>query len=222
VVNNTTYHNCLSPAIDDGEFTAYYVSDMTFRNNIAMPEAGTPPMDQFNATALTVDHNLWGANSGLADPFGTNTLVGDPLFVAPSEDPALANFQLVASSPAIDTGSDTEAPLVDLLGTQRSLGSVDRGAYEFLLSTAVSEVADAIAWQVLQDPANALVLVALPEDASALSAELRVVDTRGRMVARERVSSTRLWLDVSKWGAGVYVVELVTTAGSQGVRSFVR
>ena len=222
VVNNTTYHNCLSPAIDDGEFTAYYVSDMTFRNNIAMPEAGTPPMDQFNTTALTVDHNLWGANSGLADPFGTSTLVGDPLFVAPSEDPTLANFQVAAGSPAIDTGSDTGAPLADLLGTARPTGGVDIGAYEFLISTTVSEVVDPFAWQVLQDPAGALVLVALPEDAMTRGAELRVLDTSGRMVARERVSSTRIWLDASGWNAGIYVVELITATGSQGTHSVVR
>jgi len=53
-------------------------------------------------------------------------------------------------------------------------------------------------------------------------AELRVLDTSGRMVARERFSSTRIWLDASGWNAGIYVVELITATGSQGTHSIVR
>jgi hypothetical protein len=132
VVNNTTYHNCLSPVIADGEFTAYNSSDLTFRNNIALPTAGVPPMDQGSTTLLTVSHNLWGANSNLADPLDTNVLAGDPLFVLPSEDPAVADFHLLNGSGATDSGSNTDAPVIDKDGIARPLGSVDRGAYEYV------------------------------------------------------------------------------------------
>ncbi|MEX1133092.1 MAG: right-handed parallel beta-helix repeat-containing protein, partial [Flavobacteriales bacterium] len=220
VVNNTTFHNCLSPAIDDGEYTAYFVDDMTFRNNIALPDAGIPPMDQFNATALTVDNNLWGANTGLADPFGTNTLVGDPQFVSPSEDPALADFQLASGSPAINVGADTDAPPTDILGNARPVGSVDLGAYEYQLSATVANVSAPVDWYVFQDKTSASVLVVLPE-AVLPGAEVLVLDASGRMVARQRVGGPQLRLDASTWSAGVHVVELITSNGGRMARSFV-
>lgn len=132
VVNNTCYRNCLSPAIDDGEFTAYYAGDVSFRNNVALPDPGVPPMDQSNTTAFVVSHNLWGANSGLADPIGTNAITGDPLFKLPSLDPAVADFHLQAASPAIDAGATTDAPTTDVAGQPRPVSTTfDLGAYEY-------------------------------------------------------------------------------------------
>ena len=132
VVNNTCYRNCQSPAIDDGEFTAYQAGDVTFRNNIAMPDPGVPPMDQSNTTQLTVANNLWGANSGLADPYGTNSVTGDPLFKLPSVDPQVADFHLQGSSPALDVGLATDAPTTDHDGAPRPVGpAFDMGAFEY-------------------------------------------------------------------------------------------
>lgn len=131
VVNNTCYRNCRSPEIDDGEFTAYRAGDVVFLNNIAMPDPGVPPMDQSNTTLLTVANNLWGANSDLADPLGTNATTGDPLFKLASSDPAIADFHLLGNSPAIDVGSATDAPPTDHDGRARTVGSAtDLGAFE--------------------------------------------------------------------------------------------
>jgi hypothetical protein len=62
---------------------------------------------------------------------GPHDQVIDPLFVAPGEDPTSANFRLKPASPAIDSGTASMAPAIDLPGDGRPRGSgVDRGAAE--------------------------------------------------------------------------------------------
>lgn len=68
----------------------------------------------------------------------SGTITGDPLLVAPSADPTVADFRLQAASPAVDAADATPAPAADLAGVSRPQGAAnDLGAYE-----RVSAVAD--------------------------------------------------------------------------------
>ena len=65
----------------------------------------------------------------MAPALGAHDLVADPGFV----NPACLDFRLASGSPAIDSGTSTLAPAIDLLGAARPLGAgTDRGAYEFV------------------------------------------------------------------------------------------
>jgi len=68
-------------------------------------------------SASTISHNLFWSTGGTA---GTNTVTGDPMFVAPGSD-----FHLRAGSPAIDRGYDMGLP---------KNGAPDIGAYEYGLA----------------------------------------------------------------------------------------
>jgi len=64
---------------------------------------------------------------------GPNDIVADPLFRYPSIDPGKADFSLMSTSPAVDSGTDQFATAVpkDYLGVSRPQGEgFDRGAYE--------------------------------------------------------------------------------------------
>ena len=74
---------------------------------------------------MTVDHNLI---DGYTDVSGEAAVTGDPRFVSVSAP----DFHLQDRSPAIDAGTPTDAPAVDLEGVVRPQGSApDIGAYEW-------------------------------------------------------------------------------------------
>jgi hypothetical protein len=78
-----------------------------------------------NQTWLTLNNNLiFGAND--ATGTGTNTIIGDPLFV----DAVANNFRLKVGSPAINKAVGTPMPLFDFTNFARG-SSPDIGAFEF-------------------------------------------------------------------------------------------
>jgi parallel beta-helix repeat protein len=140
IVNNTCFYNCQSPAVKDGEYTAYDTDSIFFINNIAYPSIGISPIDKSSSTTtnLIVDHNLWAANAYMAHPFGTNTVTGLLNLSDPSLDASTADFHLRANSIAINSGTHYYAPLIDKDGNNRQVGdSVDIGCYEFQSITGI-------------------------------------------------------------------------------------
>ncbi len=83
---------------------------------------------------VAIDHNLIDGFQGTeGETRGDDYVEGDPLFV----NPATANFHLQPGSPAIDAGSDLDAPADDFAGTARpqdgdddSVALYDIGAFE--------------------------------------------------------------------------------------------
>ena len=74
---------------------------------------------------MTIDHNFFATRS---DYYGTAKYTGDPKWVNPS----FGDYHLQSTSPAIDTGSNIDAPSVDFDGNLRPQGTaVDIGAHEY-------------------------------------------------------------------------------------------
>jgi parallel beta-helix repeat protein len=84
-----------------------------------------PPIVTFNDVLNTGSGSRYG---GICpDQTGVNgNIAADPLFVNAGSD-----FHLQPGSPAIDAGTNSGAPTVDIEGTPRPLNGVDMGAYEF-------------------------------------------------------------------------------------------
>ena len=113
VVNNITYRNAHFGIQDCCGGSDGYPSGMTYIDNLNYGNAydGDATITTGPGTANTV----------------TGTLTSDPMFVNPSSE----DYRLRRGSPAIDSGTATEAPSTDYAGIRRPQGSgYDRGAYE--------------------------------------------------------------------------------------------
>jgi hypothetical protein len=154
VVNNTCYHNVETDRIFNncnGEIslqrTYSYSSAINLQvyNNVVYGKGGTCNdgreqayvfqvfCSQYGCPEFTSDYNLW-YNSAVKQP-GPHDIIADPMFKKQSLDPGVADFSLIASSTAIDSGTDQFAGAVpiDHLGFPRNQGEgVDRGAYEYV------------------------------------------------------------------------------------------
>ncbi|HXB44343.1 MAG TPA: choice-of-anchor Q domain-containing protein [Puia sp.] len=156
VVNNTSYLNC--QVVPGDELSAIFAGNISFINNISLPRPGLRPVGQYLSTNIVADYNLWAANDSLANPYGTHTKTGKPLFVIPSANPLVADFHLQPGSIAINAGTSANAPATDHDGLTRSnTDSIDIGAYQVetvllaigLTNWAVSKsgFTDKLTWQ---------------------------------------------------------------------------
>jgi parallel beta-helix repeat protein len=139
IVNNTAYRNGRHPDLD-GEIFANNSEGIVITNNILYGRTGEAVSHDFgNNTNVVMDYNLYydGTLAPKLDgvTVAANSRVADPLFVN-APDPAAAtpaDFTLQPGSPAVNAGTDANAPAVDFAGTPRPAGGrSDIGAYEWV------------------------------------------------------------------------------------------
>ncbi|MDA3865221.1 MAG: right-handed parallel beta-helix repeat-containing protein, partial [Salinivirgaceae bacterium] len=127
IINNTAYNNGTVMGWDYPEMDANQCSDVRFYNNIMYARTGA----QCNGNdSGTYNYNIY--YNGTSYNRGANDIVADPKFVSKGLD-GNANFRLLSTSPAINSGSTTwgQYSVTDILGITRPQGSAsDRGAYE--------------------------------------------------------------------------------------------
>jgi len=134
VINNTCYANDQNPTTLEapkGELSIQTDTDMFVYNNIGYAfGSSTPLSDILNVSNpnLNINDNDWYGGTN-ATTYGSSDIVANPDFVNPSA----GNFQLTVGSPAIDTGTSSLAPSVDIYDDSRPQGAgYDRGAWEFV------------------------------------------------------------------------------------------
>jgi hypothetical protein len=100
-------------------------NNIVVRNNIIYDDS--TPINIVNRPAgLVLQNNL--GNKGTLSALGTNSKLADPLFINPTTAPK--NFNLQATSPAINSGKSTNIEFDYNLKT-RNVGIIDIGAYEY-------------------------------------------------------------------------------------------
>lgn len=137
IINNTFYRNgnrALSLAgTDEGAPCSAVVT--VFNNIIANHTTAGFKIGTASTAALSTTYNVFSTSTdALGSVVGPGNLTADPKFVAVASN----DFHLGTGSPAIDAGTNTNAPAKDIAGITRPFGvKVDVGAYEF--TTAVSQ-----------------------------------------------------------------------------------
>jgi hypothetical protein len=122
---NTAYMNNQSAGNANGQIAGILVNDVNISNNILYGTGSKALSPSGGNTNFTMNYNVF--YNGQAPTIGTNNIVANPNFVAPG-----SNFQLLSSSPAIDSATSLYTVLSDLLGNPRPKGAgYDRGAYEY-------------------------------------------------------------------------------------------
>jgi hypothetical protein len=137
IVNNTVTLSEMGILIGGGDYYNGFTGpdDYTFvANNIVYGNVFGISEEGNTGTHNVYTNNLVFNNSSYEYSLQnrlipTNTVAADPLFVKPGSD-----FHLTASSPAIGSGTSTNAPAADLDGNPRSTpgGRNDIGAYQYV------------------------------------------------------------------------------------------
>lgn len=106
-------------------------------NNISMANPAydatrTVGISSRDVTNVVIKNNYTNRLAFASGPMPTPNIIGNnPQFVNPTIDPLTANFRLLSSSPAVNTGFNANAPAVDFDGNPRPIGgTVDMGAFE--------------------------------------------------------------------------------------------
>ncbi|MFN6378739.1 MAG: T9SS type A sorting domain-containing protein [Flavobacteriales bacterium] len=211
VVNNTCYKNNQSPAISDGELTAYSSSNVEFINNISWPANGIPPLDTFDAESLVILNNLWVENPEMADPYGTNSLTGLPDFVFASSIPDEANFRLQASSIAIDAGVLNNAPIFDLDGNIRYASdfSMDLGCYEYQIPLSLEDSSTIDERFLIYPNPSSTTIYFEQQLLDRESIEVAVFNSLGQNVSEMTSINGYNSIDISKLHVGSYHVQVL-------------
>ena len=145
--NQITRNNCHPPAVGIGLAANVTIVNNTIANNNGPGVAtGVYHTGGDTGTATIYNSIIWGNSETLVNltatysdtdgaDFGEGNISGNPDFV----NPAGGDFSLAVQSPAIDAGTNTDAPATDLYGNIRPIdgdgdgtATVDIGAVELI------------------------------------------------------------------------------------------
>jgi parallel beta-helix repeat protein len=209
VINNTSYQNCRSASIRQGELTAIYTSNVTFANNIVTPSPNVPPINQFAASNIVATNNLFTTNASLANPAGINTIVGNAGFVNASINFSNANFRLLQNSSAINAGTIVNAPVTDKDGNNRLTNNlVDIGCYEFQNILGLRSF-EQNSLTLYPNPARSSFSIKVPTNTGAKKLEIEILDLLGQKIKEITLDNDIDAIDVSSLKTGTYVVQIL-------------
>lgn len=132
IINNTAYNN--GQIVGYPEIDAQSGTDVKIYNNIMYARTTLDQVNgkvgncNLNDASAVYDYNIY---FGPSFRNGANDKTTDPKFMNMSTNPAVANFTLQTTSPAINAGTQLLFAPKDILGVARPKGNaVDCGAYE--------------------------------------------------------------------------------------------
>ncbi len=125
IVNNTVWNDLLtsSPYLETAEIDASACSDVRIVNNIAVNLNGKQAKENDGGTYA---YNQWYWYGKTLANLGVAEFVADPMLT----DPARGDFEPMAGSWALGSGTSQGAPTVDVYGNPRPADAVDRGAIQ--------------------------------------------------------------------------------------------
>lgn len=155
-----------------------------FVNNIG-PNYG---VDEGNAVVQSLGGNFSSDQSTL-DYFNSSSDFNNddrnPMF----QNPTANDYHLLASSPLIDMGIETGAPLTDLEGNSR-INQVDIGAFEFTQTVGTKNMKeDQAAASIAPNPVNNRTIISIENKWSG-RVEMEIFDFGGKLISKEKLIKT--------------------------------
>jgi hypothetical protein len=151
IINNTIVGNLIGMVVHANVFAGnqIYRNNIIEGNQIGLSVEGSP--ENYPTWDYNLVYNNTSNYDGIPDQTGLNGNISeDPQFV----DAVNGNFQVLAQSPAIDTGTNALCPVMDYQGIPRPLdgngdgvATCDMGAYEYavpLSSISLAGPADGV------------------------------------------------------------------------------
>jgi parallel beta-helix repeat protein len=225
VINNTCYQNCQSSFTREGELTAFDASNISFINNIVSPSANIPPIFAYDLTTSNIvsQNNLITNNFNLANPTGINNISGNANFVFATANASQADFHIQSPSPAINSGSIINAPLLDKDGNTRLLNNfIDIGCYEFqnLLSTSIFDRNEI---KIYPNPAQNLLLVDINNEHNQ-ALDFEFYNVLGQKIKTYKIESDNetYKFDVSSLDNGLYFIKRIKDNKELSIGKFIK
>lgn len=168
-------------------------------NNYALEDGS--PMVISNGGNLNSDTTMNAALTGMKDVNDT-----DPLFV----DEVASDFHLSPTSPCIDDGIDTDAPLEDIEGNP-TVAIKDKGAFEYPYPVNTTRLNEANGLELLPNPVVNASILSIDNDWTG-KINLQIVNTVGQVVQEQVVTKNQTQqqypLNVKGLAAGTYQIVL--------------
>jgi parallel beta-helix repeat protein len=136
IINNTVFNSEYGMVVGGGDFVRAKVADnIVVSNNIVYDNTYGISEQGSVGTHITYTNNLVyqnrSYNISLKTGVATGTIAANPLFVSYVRTGG-GDYRLTSASPAVDKGTASNAPAIDLAGNARPQGkAVDIGAYEY-------------------------------------------------------------------------------------------
>jgi parallel beta-helix repeat protein len=114
----------------------------------------------------------------------------------------------IKDSPAVDNGSDKDAPDVDLLGTPRPQGNgYDIGAYEYMETTGFNGVITnpSTVPKFYPNPTSSILHFDFPQ---LFKGRIRISDIHGKIVLEKNIFAQSGSLDLSENKSGIYLLQM--------------
>ncbi len=211
VEHNTVYDNGTTNGEDakPGGIGFNTTIDVTIRNNVSWSKPNKFALGKVGGTNvnLNIDSNLLFNNYGpqsVVKDVNSGWFEANPEFVDVDE----LDLSLSSSSPAIDRGITTTIVTTDIMGTPRSDGHPDIGAYEFDYSASNDHLFHDKQKKLLAypNPTNGIFFINI--SAKEIKS-LKVFDLMGKQQAAniKLLETNKIEIDISSLNEGIYLIQ---------------
>lgn len=193
------------------------IANCIFWNNKAVSGVTAPSVSHLyttQANGIEVLNSIDEDNFSYAGiTTNTNTSNANPLFVSAT------NFSLQASSPAVDSGDNTQLPnaiIADLAGNDRIYNTViDMGAYEYGASPVASiKKIDAINFTMYPNPVSKMLTIQTKRPLK----NVIIYNLQGKKVSTTNTKK----VNVNNLSNGIYILKITTKTGKIGIQKFIK
>ena len=225
IMNNTIYNN----GYGDGNTSwgggiiilTSNISNAYVFNNIVSANDAMQISDKSGVASVSIDKNLIDGYRGYSWTYevkGTNVIEGDPLFIDTDGNDTIAcnlddNLDVISSSPAINQGTNTNAPLFDFNYFARPTEVyTDIGAFEHnsMPLSVFKEFIGSSSTLIYPNPSSENSYIKIPSNVALIE----VLDNRGNSFYKyEFPPEGTLKLDLP--GAGLYMIKLFRENSSE-------